>query len=85
MQMIHNSTFTETSIQLAIKRLEHCIADSCKWVKNNALKLNEEKGKSIIFGVHPSQHNTLSLKIGRNVINLSESLKILGVTLYTVR
>ena len=63
----------ETSIQLAIKRLEHCIADVCKWMKSNALKLNEEKTEFIIFGVHPSQHNTVSLTIGRNDIKLSES------------
>ena len=44
----------ETSIQLAIKRLEHCIADVCKWMKSNALKLNEEKTEFKIFGVHPS-------------------------------
>ena len=70
----------ETTIQLAI-RLEHCIADVCKWMKNNALKLNEEKTEFIIFGVHPSQHNNISLRIGSNyVINLSESIKILGIT-----
>ena len=71
----------ETSIQLAIKRLEHCIAGVCKWMKSNALKLNEEKTEFIIFGVHPSQHNNVSLTIGRNDIKLSESIKILGVTL----
>ena len=72
----------ETSIQLAIKRLEQCIADVCKWMKSNALKLNEEKTEFIILGAHPSQHNNLSPAIGRNVINpISESIKILGVTL----
>ena len=50
-------------------------------MKSNALKLNEEKTEFIIFGVHPSQHNNVSLTIGRNDIKLSESIKILGVTL----
>ena len=44
----------------------------------NVLKLNEEKTEFIIFGVHPSQHNNVSLTIGRNDIKLSESIKILG-------
>ena len=48
----------------------------------NALKLNEEKTEFIIFGVHPSQHNNVSLTIGRNDIKLSESIEILGVKLY---
>ena len=39
----------ETSIQLAPKRLKHSIADVCKWMKSNALKLNEEKTEFIYY------------------------------------
>ena len=43
----------------------------------NALKLNEEKTDFIIFAAH----TTPSLCIGEAVINPSESIKIVGVTL----
>ena len=46
-----------------------------------ALKLNEEKTDFIIFAVHTNQYSTPSLCIGESVINPSESIKILGVTL----
>ena len=48
-----HSNNDEISIQLSIKRLDYCRADLCKWMKINALKLNEEKTEFIIFGVHP--------------------------------
>ena len=71
----------EISIQAAITQLELCIADVCKWMTENALKLNEEKTDFIIFAAHTNQYSTPSLCIGESVINPSESIKILGVTL----
>ena len=71
----------ELAIKAAIKQLEHCIADVCKWMTQNALKLNEEKTDFIIFAAHTNHNITASLCIGKSVINPSESIKILGVTL----
>ena len=71
----------ELSIQTAITQLELCIADVCKWMAENVLKLNEEKTDFIIFAAHTNQYSTPSLCIGESVINPSESIKILGVTL----
>ena len=71
----------ELAIKAATKQLEHCIADVCKWMTQNALKLNEEKTDFIIFAAHTNHNITASLCIGKSVINPSESIKILGVTL----
>ena len=68
-------------IKAAIKQLEHCIADVCKWMTQNALKLNEEKTDFLIFSAHTNHNISASLCIGKSVINPSESIKILGVTL----
>ena len=57
------------------------IADVCKWMTENVLKLNEEKTDFIIFAAHTNQDTTPSLCIGESVINPSESIKMLGVTL----
>ena len=61
--------------------LELCIADVCKWMTRNDLKLDEEKTDFIIIAAHTHQDTTPSLCIGESVINPSESIKILGVTL----
>ena len=64
----------ELSIKADIKELEHCKADACNWMTQNALNLNEEKTDFIIFAAH--NHNiTASLCIGKSVINPSESTK----------
>ena len=47
----------------------------------NALKLNEETTDFILFAAHTNHNITASLGIGKIVINPSESIKILGVTL----
>ena len=74
----HNN---EPSIKAAIKQLKHCIADVCKWMTQNALKLNKKKTDFIIYAAHTNHDITASLSIGKSVINSSESIKILGVTL----
>ena len=71
----------ELAIKAAIDQLEHCIADVCKWMTQNALKLNEEKTDFKIFAAHTNHNITASLCIRKSVINPSESIKILGVTL----
>ena len=49
----HNN---ELSIKAAIKQLEHCLADVCKWMTQNVPKLIEEKTDVIIFAEH-TNHN----------------------------
>ena len=71
----------ELSIQAATTQLELCLADVCKWMTRNDLKLNEVKTDFIIIAAHTHQDTTPSLCIGESVINPSESIKILGVTL----
>ena len=71
----------ELAIKAAIKHLEHCIADVCEWMTQNALKLNKEKTDFIIFAAHTNHNITASLCIGKSVINRGESIKILSVTL----
>ena len=73
----------ELSIQAAMKQLEHYIADVCKWMTQNALKLIYEK---IVFrrthNLWGTNHNiTALLCIGKSVSNHNESIKILGVTM----
>ena len=69
------------SIRKAISLLERCISDICKWTGNNSLKINEDKTEFVIFSRNPEKYINLSLTVGTNTINISESVKILGVTL----
>ena len=48
---------------------------------NNSLKINEDKTEFVIFSRNPEKYINLSLTVGTNTINISESVKILGVTL----
>ena len=63
----------------AIHKLEQCIADVCRWMNNNALKLNHNKTELIIF----TRKNTacMSMNIGTSTIQTTEHIKVLGVTL----
>ena len=69
------------SIREAISLIERCISDICKWTGNNSLKINEDKTEFVIFSRNPEKYINLSLTVGTNTINISESVKILGVTL----
>ena len=70
------------SIREAISLIERCIIlDICKWTGNNSLKINEDKTEFVIFSRNPEKYINLSLTVGTNTINISESVKLLGVTL----
>ena len=52
-----------------------------KWMTSNALKINEEKTKFIIFNSTNIQSTSYTLQIGDNSIPRSHQVKILGVSL----
>ena len=69
------------SINEAISKLENCIREASDWMKQNSLKINEDKTVFIIFSNKPKTKNCHSLSVGHNCITLSNCVKILGVTL----
>ena len=71
----------ETSIEEAVNRIQDFISEISVWMSQNALKINEDKTKLIIFRKKQNQLNEVNLSIGNNVIPCEESIKILGVTL----
>ena len=75
----------DDAIKEAIHRLEKCIADVCSWMKNNSLKINEDKTEFIIFHKNKELTTRYTLQIGDNSIPLSTSTKILGVSLDSTR
>ena len=50
-------------------------------MKQNSLKINEDKTEFIIFSNKPQTKDCHSLSVGNNYITLSGCIKILGVTL----
>ena len=50
-------------------------------MKQNSLKINEDKTEFIIFSNKPETKDCHSLSVGNNYITLSDCIKILGVTL----
>ena len=72
---------TEASIREATLKLERCIVDICEWMKNNALKINRSKTDFIVFGSKIDHQTLPPLTIGTDIIQPSETIKILGVTL----
>ena len=72
---------TDGAIKEAIHRLEKCIADVCSWMKNNSLKINEDKTEFIIFHKNKELTSRYTLQVGDKSIPLSTSTKILGVSL----
>ena len=69
------------SVDDAISRLEMCIKDICKWMSQNALKLNEDKTDFISFSPKQNQFTTNVINVGANKIPSSEFIKILGITM----
>ena len=85
MQMTLNCTFKVTitknqSIRCAIFYLEQCISEICEWMKQNSLKINQDKTEYIIFSSKPDQYKHISFTVGRDIIHPSDYVKILGVT-----
>ena len=72
---------TEASIREATLKLERCIIDICDWMKNNALKINRSKTDFIVFGSKLDHQTLPPLTICTDIIQPSETIKILGVTL----
>ena len=70
----------DISVDDAISRLEMCIKDICKWMSQNALKLNEGKTDFIIFSPKQNQYTTKVINVGAIKIPSSKFIKILGVT-----
>ena len=55
---------TDDAIKGAIRRLEKCIADVCAWIKNNSLKINEDKTDFIIFHKNKELTSIYTLQVG---------------------
>ena len=71
----------EEAVRYTISHLEHCILEICEWMKQNSLKINQDKTKHIVFSSKPDQYKHISLSVGRDIIHPSEYVRILGVTL----
>ena len=70
----------ENAITDVIVRLENCIKDISSWMVHNSLQINENKTDFIIFSTTPHKLKKHTLQVGTNIIGLSKTVKILGVT-----
>ena len=68
------------SLRHAVHQLENCIFDICNWMRRNALKLNEDKTKFVIFSTKNNLRDNQWLVVCKDKIELSEYVKILGFT-----
>ena len=68
------------SLRRAVHQLENCISDICDWMRRNALKLNEDKTEFVIFSTKNNLRDNQCLVVGKDKIEVSEYVKILGVT-----
>ena len=72
---------TEASIREATLKLERCIVDICERMKKNALKINRSKTDFIVFGSKLDYRTLHPLTVCTVIIQPSETITILGVTL----
>ena len=72
---------TEASIREATLKLERCIVDICERMKKNALKTNRSKTDFIVFGSKLDHRTLPPLTVCTDIIQPSETIMILGVTL----
>ena len=70
----------ENAITDVIVRLENCIKDISSWMMHNSLQIKENKTDFIIFSSTPHKLKKHTLQVGTNIIGLSKTVKILGVT-----
>ena len=63
-----------------VHQLENCIFDICDWMWHNALKLNEDKTEFVIFSTKNNLKDNQCLVVGKDKIEVSDYVKILGVT-----
>jgi len=66
-----------------ISRFQDCFTELASWMGSNRLNLNEDKTEVILFGSKNSlsQIDITSIILGSTAINLSSSVRCLGVTL----
>ena len=67
--------------QDGLARIELCISEIREWMKQNMLKLNDDKTEPIVFTSKYKQdlYNDLSITIGDTVVDCSSQVKDLGV------
>ena len=70
----------ENAITDVILRIENCIKDISSWMMHNSLQINENKTDVIILSTKPHKLKKHTLQVGTNIIGLSKTVKILGVT-----
>ena len=68
------------SLRHAVHQLEHCIFDICDWMRRNALKPNEDQTEFVIFSTKNNLRDNQCLVVGKYKIEVSEYVKILGIT-----
>ena len=69
----------------AMERLSSCIKDISAWMRENKLKLNNEKSEFVVAAssINAKKIDGLSLRIGDDVIQQSSKIRNLGVILDT--
>ena len=63
-----------------VHQLENRIFDICDWMRRNALKLNGDKTEFVIFSTKNNIGGNQCLVVGKDKIEVSEYVKMLGVT-----
>ena len=68
-----------------MQRIEKSIGNIINWMSANYLKTNPEKTEITIFGSHQilSKVQTRHLSIGQEQVSVSDTIKYLGVYLYS--
>ena len=69
-----------TSLRHAVHQLENCIFDACDWMWRNVFKLNGDKTAFVIFSTKDNLRDNQCLVVGKDKIEVSDYVKIPGVT-----
>jgi len=75
---------TASELAAELSRLSTCLSALHDWFCHNGLALNSSKSESILFGTRQRLHNFPAVSppsISASTIEISETIKILGVTL----